>query len=287
MPEKISFEFLKKKDSLVCIDSDGSAMDTMNVKHARCFGPEFVTFYGFEARRNDVQNVWEQINLYSANRGVNRFKGIVLTLEALTQKGFSVEPFDALKQWTESAPKLSLYALQQEFACTGNAQLEKALLWSQAVNRSIKALPQNILQPFKNVYGALKNISQNADIAVVSSANSEALQNEWSRYALTDFTSVLLGQEYGSKSSCICQLLQCGYTPAHVLMVGDAPGDLSGAQENDVHFYPILPCKEIASWDRLTQESIGLLLRNQYDDTYQNALIKEFEESISQYGLDS
>ena len=31
--------FERKKDYLVCIDSDGCAMDTMDIKHHRCFGP--------------------------------------------------------------------------------------------------------------------------------------------------------------------------------------------------------------------------------------------------------
>ena len=32
-------EFSKQKAFLVCVDSDGCAMDTMDVKHFRCFGP--------------------------------------------------------------------------------------------------------------------------------------------------------------------------------------------------------------------------------------------------------
>ena len=31
--------FQKKKEYLVCVDSDGCAMDTMDIKHYRCFGP--------------------------------------------------------------------------------------------------------------------------------------------------------------------------------------------------------------------------------------------------------
>ena len=32
-------DYVKKHDLLVCVDSDGCAMDTMNIKHLRCFGP--------------------------------------------------------------------------------------------------------------------------------------------------------------------------------------------------------------------------------------------------------
>ena len=32
-------QFTRKKDFLICVDSDGCAMDTMDIKHFRCFGP--------------------------------------------------------------------------------------------------------------------------------------------------------------------------------------------------------------------------------------------------------
>ena len=36
-------EFVKKKRYLICVDSDGCAMDTMDVKHIRCFGERMGT----------------------------------------------------------------------------------------------------------------------------------------------------------------------------------------------------------------------------------------------------
>ena len=45
MAEKI---FKKKKDFLVCVDSDGCAMDTMDVKHKECFGPCLVREWKLE-----------------------------------------------------------------------------------------------------------------------------------------------------------------------------------------------------------------------------------------------
>ena len=29
---------VKRKEYLICVDSDGCAMDTMDIKHIRCFG---------------------------------------------------------------------------------------------------------------------------------------------------------------------------------------------------------------------------------------------------------
>ena len=33
------FDFQPRRPYLVCVDSDGCAMDTMDIKHKRCFGP--------------------------------------------------------------------------------------------------------------------------------------------------------------------------------------------------------------------------------------------------------
>ena len=40
--------YKKTRDLLVCVDSDGCAMDTMNCKHFHCFGPCMVTEWGLE-----------------------------------------------------------------------------------------------------------------------------------------------------------------------------------------------------------------------------------------------
>lgn len=36
----------KKKEFLICVDSDGCAMDTMDLKHTRCFGPCLTAEWG-------------------------------------------------------------------------------------------------------------------------------------------------------------------------------------------------------------------------------------------------
>ena len=41
--------FEKKRDYLICIDSDGCAIDSMDIKHFRCFGPCMVNEWGLEA----------------------------------------------------------------------------------------------------------------------------------------------------------------------------------------------------------------------------------------------
>ena len=40
--------FKKTKEFLVCVDSDGCAMDTMDIKHIRCFGRVMVVVWGLQ-----------------------------------------------------------------------------------------------------------------------------------------------------------------------------------------------------------------------------------------------
>ena len=72
--------FEKKHDYLVCVDSDGCVMDTMNCKHFHCFGPCMVTEWGLEEWKDEILDRWNVINLFSMTRGINRFKGLAMAL---------------------------------------------------------------------------------------------------------------------------------------------------------------------------------------------------------------
>ena len=73
--------FVKKKEFLVCVDSDGCAMNTMDVKHIRCFGPCMVEEWGLEKWQSELLESWNQVNLYTLTRGINRFKGLATALK--------------------------------------------------------------------------------------------------------------------------------------------------------------------------------------------------------------
>ena len=47
------------KDFLVCIDSDGTAMDTMTIKHQRCFGPLIIPTWKLENYICDSSGLWD------------------------------------------------------------------------------------------------------------------------------------------------------------------------------------------------------------------------------------
>jgi hypothetical protein len=78
-------DFKKQKAFAVCVDSDGCAMDTMNIKHFRCFGPCMVDEWALDAWREPILERWNVINLFSGTRGINRFKGLAMILEEINR----------------------------------------------------------------------------------------------------------------------------------------------------------------------------------------------------------
>ena len=274
------FDYEKNSDYLICIDSDGCAMDTMEVKHRECFGPQWVYTYGLEAHYDECMKIWLDINLYSITRGINRFKGLALALLEVEKLGFcKTEGLDEFVKWTEEAKELSNPALLALTQKSNSECIEKALVWSIRTNRAINNLPADD-KPFDNVKVTMDAMSKDADLVAVSSANGEAVEAEWTKHQLKDACRVLLCQEAGSKAFCIAELAKKGYTKDKILMVGDAPGDRDAAVKNDVRYYPILVGKEGESWTRLWDEAFPKLLDGTFDDAYQASLIREFEQNL-------
>lgn len=256
--------FQKKKDYLVCIDSDGCAMDTMDVKHIRCFGPCMVAEWGLEAWQAPILARWNDINLYTMTRGVNRFKGLAMALEEVNGQYTPIEGVAELTRWAGEARELSNDALQKAVSETGSVCLAKALRWSRAVNAAIAQLPEEAKQPFAGVAEGIAAAHRIADVAIVSSANRDAVEEEWRAHGLLAQVDIVLAQDAGSKAHCIGELLKKGYAPDHVLMVGDAPGDKAAAESNGVWYYPILVRHEAESWQELREEALGHLCGGTY-----------------------
>lgn len=273
------FDFEKKHDYLVCIDSDGCAMDTMNVKHLKCFGPEWIRQYGLEEVKQEGLEYWNKVNLYSGTRGINRFKGLALGLLWAKDKGYEIEGVEEFVIWTKEAEELSNPSLLAACQRVNNPCMEHALLWSIHVNRAITELPKED-KPFAHVKETMDAMCLQADLAAVSSANGEAVETEWSKHGLKEDCRTLLSQEAGSKAFCIGKLLESGYAPKKTLMVGDAMGDLDSARRNGVWFFPIVVNKEGESWLRLKEEAFPKLLAGTFEEEYQNRLLKEFKEAL-------
>lgn len=272
--------YTKRNDFLVCVDSDGCAMDTMDIKHLKCFGPCMVEEWGLQEWREEILARWNEINLYTMTRGVNRFQGLAKALREIQETYCEVEGLGVLEQWVQGADELSNGALEREAAASGAVCLQKALAWSLAVNRSIEGIAEDDKQPFPGVREALKRAYRDADIAIVSSANLGAVLDEWDMHELLEYTDVVLAQDSGSKAYCIRKLMERGYAPEHVLMCGDAPGDLEAAKQNGVYFYPILVRQEKQSWEEFRDAGFKKFLEGAYGGRYQQEKTRQFLENL-------
>lgn len=260
---------------LVCVDSDGCAMDTMDRKHKTCFGPLFVKEWGLEQWQEALLERWNHINLYSMSRGINRFLALGRILEEVQENCRPVEDLESLTQWLSRADRLSEAGLEETLTRQDSPCLRRALAWSRQVNEAIAAIQDEEKTPFAGVKEGLMAAKEFAALAVVSSANREAVMDEWRYWGLTEYVDEVLTQDMGSKAACIHRLLGQGYTPERVLMVGDAPGDLEAALKNGVHFFPVLVGREAESWARLRKEGLARFLDGTYGEVEQG-FIREF-----------
>lgn len=273
--------FIKKKDFLICIDSDGCAIDTMDIKHIKCFGPCMVTEWNLEEWKDDILERWNEVNLYTLTRGINRFKGLAVALIEINDKYIQIDGLDEFVRWTEETKELSNESLEAEIEKTNNICLKKALEWSKFVNKSIDLLSDDEKCPFEGVKEAIITAKKVADIAIVSSANEKAVLDEWNKHGLLENVDIVLTQNIGSKSYCINKLIAKGYSRNNVLMVGDALGDLKAAEENEALYYPIMVRKEKESWIRFSKEALERFTSNSYYGEYQEKVIAEFKENLS------
>ena len=275
--------FERKHDYLVCVDSDGCVMDTMNCKHFHCFGPCMVTEWGLEEWKDEILERWNVINLFSMTRGINRFKGLAMALSEIDKKYKPIVGVDALVHWAETAPALSndgaAKAAAEATDPDAKLVLQKALSWSKAVNAAIVELPEELKVPYAGAKEGLAAAHAFADVAMVSSANRDAVEEEWGKFGLLQHTDIVLAQDIGSKAACIKEMLKFGYDLDKVVMVGDAPGDCDAAEKNGVHYYPILVNHEKESWDEAIAVAYNKLQSGDYA-TYGAQMKQKFLQNL-------
>lgn len=256
---------------IVCIDSDGCAMDTMDYKHKHCFGPIAAEVWKVEEKEKFFK-LWNKINLYSKTRGVNRFKGLCLVFEKMNMRLTEVE------KWLSNTKELSNNSLKKELEKNKNKELERALTWSECVNSRIETLKDEV-KPFFNVAKVIKKIKKYCDIAIVSSANRKAIEYEWTKFDLLKYVDIVMGQEKGTKQRCLSSLIKQGYKAKNIIMLGDSPCDIEVAKNNDCKFYPIIVGQEEESWKIFGEKILYIFLNDKYDD---KEYIKRYERIIEE-----
>ena len=63
--------------------------------------------WGLYEWQHEILARWNDINLYSLTRGVNRFKGLLMALREINEKYVKIEDLDSLANWVEATSELS------------------------------------------------------------------------------------------------------------------------------------------------------------------------------------
>ena len=201
----MSFEFERKCEYLVGIDSDGCAFDTMEVKHKECFIPNTINSYDLQGISKYAREAAEFVNLYSKSRGINRFPALVETLEWLAKRpevlarGVKITIPAGLVNWIKTESKLANPALAAAVEKTGDPDLKQALSWSKAVNETVERFVRGV-PPFPYVRESLEKLSGKADMLVISATPNDALKREWEEHDIARYVAAICGQETGTKN---------------------------------------------------------------------------------------
>ena len=205
--------FRRTKDFLVAIDTDGCITDNMNGKQMLIFHPQFMEFYSLWGIESFFREVAEYYNLFSVDRGCNRFIAVQLTIKALTEREDVNQVLSEKNLKLPDIASLDKYIndAQENRLGLGNSSLEdfvnknptdlslyKLLGWSEAVNRTFPHISAKI-PPFDNVKKSLQLMNQSADIMVVSKTPYRDLADYWETQGIAGDVQVIAGQEMGSK----------------------------------------------------------------------------------------
>src|ERR1051325_6881875 len=102
----------------VGIDSDGCVFDSMVIKHKECFIPNTVKHWGLQSVSKYVREAAEFVNLYSKDRGINRWPALIRVFDLLRERpeviarGATVPEAKAVREFIASGVPLDNKNLQ-------------------------------------------------------------------------------------------------------------------------------------------------------------------------------
>ena len=280
-PAQALRDFQPKHDFFIGIDSDGCVFDSMEIKHKECFAPMFVKHHKLQAVSKYAREVWDFVNLYSKNRGANRFPALTRALDLLRERPevqarkVNVPTYPALDEWMARETKLGNATLAAEVE-GGNDGLAHIKVWSDGVNEQVADIVHGV-PPFPLLRETLEKALGQADMMVISQTPCDALEREWAEHDISKFVEIIAGQEMGTKTEHLKFAAADKYAAEKILMIGDAPGDHKAAKANGVLFYPILPGREEESWERLHGEALDRFFAGTYTGEYEETLFAEFD----------
>ena len=278
-----------EKDYFVGIDSDGTVFNSMELKHKDCFIGSLIRIFDLAPITHEIHIVWNYVNIYSINRGTNRFKALLLTFNYLREIDYiktldiRIPNLKILKKFVNKSVPLSNDSLMEfllEVSNNEKFELEMVLEWSKEVNRMVKATAIN-LPPIQGAIEAINIIKNQVDLFVISNTPLEALHRDWSGININDHILCIGGQESGTKTQMLKAVAEKKYESNKILVIGDAPGDLKAAKNINALFFPIIPLKEEMSWSEFNKIGYNHFINNSYQGEYQNNQIHKFQSTLN------
>ena len=184
-----------------------------------------------------------------------------------------------LREFIASGRPLSNDGLKAHMAEHPDPELEQAMAWTKGVNAAIADLVYGV-PPFPYVRESLEVLQKQADVVVVSATPGEALAREWQEHDIARYARIIAGQEMGTKKQHLALAAKGKYPPDHILMIGDAPGDMEAARANGALFFPINPGHEEESWERISKEGLAKFFAGKFAGDYEASLVTEFEKLL-------
>ena len=267
------------KKYFIGIDSDGTAFDSMTIKHRKAFIPAMIRIWHLEKYAEKVSEICEYINLYSPTRGIDRFSGLKITFDRFREAGIPVPDYSGIDGFLSDAGKLSNAALTEYLETHDDAFLRDVLVWSREADIVFQQEVETLM-PFKMVKKCLEKASGRADIAVISSASMQSLESDWQKDGLLDCVANVYGQEFGNKKAQLKAAANGKYDNSCKLMIGDAKGDLEAAESAGAWFYPMIPGHEEESWQDFYDKYLDLYLDGRFDSSVQQELLEKFNAAV-------
>ena len=198
---------------LIGVDSDGTAFDSMNLKHLDAFIPAALEIWPMPEKWADrFAEIEKDVNLYSSLRGINRFPGLLeafrrLEDEVPAREGAFLPDLYDLEEYIAGESRYSPATLRAWMEKHPSPELEKVLSWSDRADVLFARACEGI-EPFPGVREALAEAHVHAAVAVISAAAKSGLEKDWTSAGLSPSVDLLMSQEDGSKAE---QLKKEGY----------------------------------------------------------------------------
>ena len=284
---QVLVDFVPTGEFFVGIDSDGCAMDAMDIKHQECFTPAYIKAWDLQPVSTLARQTALFVNLGSITRGLNRWLALKQLLDLLrdrtevAERGVTIPEYPELTAFIEAEGyPLSDKGIAAYAADHPSETIDRAIRWGDEVNARIADMVHGC-GPFPGVRESMQAMQDaGVDQMTVSATPLHALEYEWNAHGIAQYMKVIAGQEMGSKAEHVQYAAKGKYDADRIMLIGDAPGDRDAAAKAECLYYPILPGNEKYSWARFRDEALGKFLGGTFAGEYQESLIAEFNSYL-------